>query len=93
MRIKPAHKNALLWLLEPLDDDPRFVLKRLFSMDAAYLDGLLYLAVKDGNEPWSGMMLCTSTDRHGAIAADFPQLSPHPNSWQMALSLADAPGV
>ena len=32
-------KNTLLWLFEPLLDDPRFVQRKLFSFDAAYLDG------------------------------------------------------
>jgi hypothetical protein len=77
VKIKSKRKNALLWLYEPLEDDPRFVRRRLFSTDAAYLDGKLYLAVKDGTDHWSGLLVCTSRDRHAAILADYPQFTPH----------------
>ncbi len=70
-------KNALLWLLEPLLDDPRFVPRKLFSFDAAYLDGKLYVTVNDGEEPWSGLLVCTSRDHHAALVREFPQLTPH----------------
>ncbi|QMV19531.1 hypothetical protein GOB94_13185 [Granulicella sp. 5B5] len=70
-------KNALLWLFEPLLDDPRFVQRKLFSFDAAYLDGKLYVAVNDGEEPWSGLLVCTSREHHAALLAEFPQLTPH----------------
>lgn len=70
-------KNALLWLFEPLLDDPRFVQRKLFSFDAAYLDGKLYVAVNDGEEPWSGLLVCTSREHHAALLAEYPQLRPH----------------
>lgn len=70
-------KNALLWLFEPLLDDPRFVQRKLFSFDAAYLDGRLYVAVNDGEEPWSGLLVCTSREHHAALLAEYPQLRPH----------------
>jgi hypothetical protein len=70
-------KNALLWLFEPLLDDPRFVKRKLFSFDAAYLDGKLYVAVNDGEEPWSGLLVCTSREHHAALVAEYPQLAPH----------------
>ena len=77
MKPKPKSKNALLWLFEPLEDEPRYLRRRLFSFDAAYLDGRLFLAVKDGEEPWNGLMVCTSRDRHAALLAQFPQLRSH----------------
>jgi hypothetical protein len=70
-------KNPLLWIFESLEDDPRFVLRKLFSFDAAYLDGRLYLAVAGGKEPWNGMMLCTSREHHASLRKQFPQLAPH----------------
>ena len=75
---KIKKKNALLWLFEPLEGDRRFVRRKLFSFDAAYLDGRLYVAVNDGEEPWSGMLVCTSREHHAALLADFPQLTSHP---------------
>jgi hypothetical protein len=74
-KIKP--KNPLLWIFEPLEDDPRFVLRKLFSFDAAYLDGRLYLAVAGGKEPWNGMMVCTSREHHESLRGQFPQLKAH----------------
>jgi hypothetical protein len=44
-------KNSLLWIFEPFEDDPGFLRKRLFGFEAAYVDGLLCLAVGDGDEP------------------------------------------
>ena len=74
---KSKPKNPLLWIFEPLEDDPRFVLRKLFSFDAAYMDGRLYLAVAGGKEPWNGMMVCTSREHHASIRRQFPQLAPH----------------
>jgi hypothetical protein len=74
---KVKAKNPLLWVFEPLEEDPRFVLRKLFSFDAAYLDGRLYLAVAGGKEPWNGMMVCTSREHHASIRGQFPQLVSH----------------
>lgn len=77
VKVKVKKKNSLLWLFEPLEDDPRFVQRKLFGFDAAYLDGRLYVAVNDGVDPWSGMLVCTSRDRHAALLSEFPSLQPH----------------
>jgi hypothetical protein len=74
-RIK--QKNSLLWIFETLEDDPRFVLRKLFSFDAAYLDGRLYLAAASGKGPWNGLMVCTAREHHASIQAKFPQLVSH----------------
>ncbi|HEY1904365.1 MAG TPA: hypothetical protein VGG56_18190 [Terracidiphilus sp.] len=74
-KIKP--KNPLLWIFEPLEDDPHFVLRKLFSFDAAYLDNRLYLAVAGGKEPWNGLLVCTSREHHAALKKQFPQLVSH----------------
>lgn len=77
MKPKSKSKNTLLWLFEPLEDEPRYLRRKLFSFDAAYLDGRLFLAAKDGKEPWNGLMVCTSRDRHAALTAQYPQLKSH----------------
>jgi hypothetical protein len=77
MKEKVKKKNTLIWLFEPLEESPRFVQKKLFQLDAAYLDGLLYVAVGDGGEPWSGLLVCTSREHHVALVSEFPQLAPH----------------
>jgi hypothetical protein len=75
---KKKKANPLLWLFEPLESDSVYVRQRFFSFDAAYLDGRLYLAVVDGEEPWSGMMVCTWREHHATLQAEFPQLTSHP---------------
>lgn len=74
---KAKRKNPLLWLFEPFEEDRRYALRKLFSFDAAYLDGKLYLAVSDGKEPWNGLLVCTSHEHHDAMRAEFPQLVSH----------------
>jgi hypothetical protein len=74
---KLKKRNSFLWLFEPLENDPRFVPKKLFGFDAAYLDGRLYAAVKDGVEPWSGLLVCTARQHHAALLQEFPMLRPH----------------
>ena len=74
---KKKRSNSLLWLFEPLVEDPRFVCQKFFVFDAAYLDGWLYLALVDREEPWSGLMVCTSREQHASLQIDFPQLTPH----------------
>lgn len=51
--------------------------RRLFSFEAAYLDGRLYLAVANGKEPWNGLLVCTSREHHAALRDDYPQLVSH----------------
>jgi hypothetical protein len=70
-------KKSLLWIFEALEDDPRFVLRKLFSFDAAYLDGRLYLAAAGGKEPWNGLMVCTAREHHESIQSQYPQLVSH----------------
>jgi hypothetical protein len=77
MKRKPKAKNSLLWLFEPLEEDARFVQKKFFSFDAAYLDGRLYLALANGKEPWNGLLVCTAREHHAAIRDEFPQLVSH----------------
>jgi len=55
-----AKSNSLLWILEPLESDASFTHRKMFGADAAYLDGLLYLIVADRDDPWNGVMVCTS---------------------------------
>jgi len=67
----------LLWIFEPLQDDPRFFLRKLFSFDAAHLDNRLYLAVAGGEEPWNGLLVCTAREHHASLRRQFPQLVSH----------------
>ena len=73
-----ARLNSLLWILEPLERDSAYMRKKMFGCDAAYLDGLLYLVAADREDPWSGLLVCTSQERHEALLAEFPALRAHP---------------
>ncbi len=75
---QPAkRRNPLLWLFEPFENETRYLQRKFFNMDAAYLDGKLYLAIADGKEPWNGLMVCTSREHHATVRAEFPQLVSH----------------
>ena len=65
-------------MFEPLEDDPRYLQRKFFSFDAAYLDGRLCLAVADGDEPWNGLLVCTSHEHQASLRMEIPQLMPHP---------------
>lgn len=70
--------NSLLWILDPLEQDANYVRRKMFGCDAAYLDDVLYLVVADRDEPWNGVMVCTSHERQAALITDIPSLTPHP---------------
>ncbi|MGB3819807.1 MAG: hypothetical protein ACWGIK_04660 [Achromobacter pulmonis] len=75
---RAARANSLLWILDPLERDPGYLRRKMFGCDAAYLDDVLYLVVADREEPWNGVMVCTSHERQAALRAELPGLQPHP---------------
>ena len=75
---RAARQNSLLWILEPLEREAGYMHRKMFGADAAYLDGQLYLIVADRDDPWNGVMVCTSQERHAALLADMPSLKVHP---------------
>ncbi len=85
-----VHRHAWLW--EPMERDPRFLLRSMFGAKAAYLDGKLMLCFCAGEEPWRGLLVCTDRTHHAALRADFPVLTPHPilPKWLYLPEAADA---
>ncbi|WP_321891401.1 hypothetical protein [Paraburkholderia tropica] len=83
-------RNSLVWIFDAFEREPNYVRKLMFGCDAAYLDGLLCLIAADRGEPWSGMLVCTSKDRHVALIDAIPALRPHPvlGKW-LYISQAD----
>ncbi|CAB5512409.1 hypothetical protein LMG26857_01699 [Achromobacter anxifer] len=75
---RAVRSNSLLWILEPLEQDAGYMRRQMFGSDAAYLDGLLYLVAADREDPWSGLLVCTSQERQAELIAEFPGLQPHP---------------
>jgi len=76
-RTRTPH-SALTWVLEAFERDATYLHKRMFGCDAAYIDGNLCVVVADRDDPWNGVLVCTSQDRHAALMADIPALQPHP---------------
>lgn len=74
-RARQPHRYEWLW--EPLADDATFVIRSMFGAKAAYLDGKLMLCFCAGEEPWRGVLACTSHEHHAALRANFSELSPH----------------
>ncbi|ABE35964.1 hypothetical protein DR64_8388 [Paraburkholderia xenovorans LB400] len=73
-----AVRNSLLWIFDAFERDSTYLCKRMFGCDAAYIDGLLCLVAADRGEPWNGLLVCTSQERHAALIAEMPALRPHP---------------
>ncbi|VVD78202.1 hypothetical protein PPN31114_00988 [Pandoraea pneumonica] len=71
-------RNSLLWIFDAFERDETFIHKRMFGSDAAYVGGLLCLIAADREPPWSGLLVCTSQDRHAALIAEIPALRTHP---------------
>lgn len=71
-------RNSLVWIFEAFERDPTYLTKRMFGSDAAYIDGLLCLVAADRDEPWNGLLVCTSQERHAALVDEMPELRPHP---------------
>lgn len=70
--------NSLVWIFEAFEREPSYLRKRMFGSDAAYVGGQLCLVAADREAPWSGLLVCTSQDRHPALIAEMPALAPHP---------------
>lgn len=71
-------RNSLVWIFDAFERDPTYIARRMFGADAAYLDGLLCLVASARDEPWNGLLVCTSVDRHAALMDELPALRPHP---------------
>lgn len=74
-KIAKVHRHAWLW--EPLETDATYVRRAMFGAQAVYLEGLMMLCFCAGEEPWRGVLVCTSREHHAALRADFPVLAPH----------------
>ena len=69
--------HPLEWLLEPLEDHPGFMRRRMFGGLAAYVNGRITLALFAGEEPWNGMLVATAREFHKPLMAEWKQLKPH----------------
>jgi len=74
-KIIKVHPYAWLW--EPLEGDPGFLIRSMFSGKAVYLDGRMMLYFCAREEPWRGVCVCTEREHHASLMAEFPSLAPH----------------
>jgi hypothetical protein len=74
----PRPPHPLLWIVDPLRDNPSYLDKPMFGGRAVHFDGrfVLYLSWKD--EPWRGVLVPTEWEHQPALIAEFPALAPHP---------------
>ena len=71
-----VHPHAWLW--EPFEERMTFSLRSMFGFKAVYLDGKIMFVFCTKQEPWRGVLICTSKDSHASLMADFPALAAHP---------------
>src|SRR5690606_1301195 len=78
-RKAPVRKlNSLLWVFDRFEFDPGYLRSRMFGCETAYMDGMLCLGVIDrGDEPWNGLLVCTTHEHQASLMLDIPALHPH----------------
>ncbi|MFT3830228.1 MAG: hypothetical protein QM691_11055 [Opitutaceae bacterium] len=76
--MSPKQPHPLLWLAEPLRENPSYLDKSMFGGRAVHFDGrfVLFLVWKD--EPWRGVLVPTEREHQPSLIAEFPLLAPHP---------------
>lgn len=70
--------HPMVWLAEPLMEEPSYVQRAWFGCEAVYLHGLLSLVLCSGGEPWNGVLIPTDHRFHDGIMKDFPEVVRHP---------------
>jgi hypothetical protein len=78
LAFRAKNTHPLEWLLEPLEDHPAYLRKKMFGCESAYLNGRLMLVLAAGGEPWNGIMIATNREHHAPLQALWKQLKPHP---------------
>ena len=68
---------SFLWV-KPVEAEPSFVQKKMFGCQAVYLFGKLVLVLAAKEEPWNGLLVCTSREFHPLLIVEYPCLQPHP---------------
>jgi hypothetical protein len=75
---KKTPKNPLLWVVEPLMEEPSLIDKAMFGCRGIYLHGRLMLVLCSGGEPWNGLLIATDHQFHDSIRQDFDTVVQHP---------------
>jgi len=77
LNVRAKKTHPLEWLLEPLEDHPGYLRKRMFGGEAAYLNGRLMLMLIVGEEPWNGLLVVTGREFHPALLKQWKPLKSH----------------
>jgi len=72
-----APVNRLLWLTEPLRDNPTYIDRPMFGGRSVYFDGRMVLFLATKREPWRGVLVTVEREHHASILAQFPSLKLH----------------
>lgn len=76
--MKRASPHPLLWLVEPLQENPSYVLRPMFGGRSVYYDGRMVLHLVMGAEPWRGVLVPAERESHASLRTEFSVLRPHP---------------
>ncbi len=75
---KKKPKNPLLWVVDPIMEEPSFIDRAMFGCRGIYLHGRLMLVLCSGEEPWNGVLIATDHEFHGSIRKEFETIVQHP---------------
>ena len=78
LKKKKPQKNPLLWVVEPIMDEPSYIDKAMFGCRGIYLHGRLMLVLCSGGEPWNGLLIATDHEFHDSIRREFETVVQHP---------------
>jgi hypothetical protein len=78
LKIKAKTAHPLEWLLEPIENQPTYLRRKMFGCEAVYLKGELMLVLAAGEEPWNGVLVATAREFHPALQSEWSQLRSHP---------------
>lgn len=76
-RKKKPKTHPLLWVVEPLMEEPSYLEKPMFGCLAVYLHGRLMVALASGEEPWNGLLIPTEHQFHVSIQKEFKDVVQH----------------
>ena len=71
-------KDPLLWVVEPIMEEPSYIDKAMFGCRGIYLHGRLMLVLCSRKEPWNGLMIATDNAAHDSIRQEFETVVQHP---------------
>ena len=65
-------------LIEAIADDASFVTRISFGCLSCYLHGRLKIVLADGERPWDGVLVPTTSEHRASLRRSLPALRPHP---------------